>query len=84
MLHVAVHRLASRGRLAQARGRRGSGPTRKVGLAIAGVALSAAIAPLSAALFGDIHGDAVAGAVLIGLLSAAVGFGLARVIGRQR
>jgi len=57
---------------------------RRVVAAIAAVALSAGLAPGFSALLGGVHGDAAAAGILIGLLSAGFGFGLARVIGRQR
>jgi len=53
-------------------------------MTVAGIAASAGLAPAFGLLLGDVHGDAVAAGVLIGLLSAGFGFGLARVIGRQR
>jgi len=65
-------------------GKRSSGQPRGLGLALAGIAASAGLAPVFGALLGDVHGDAVAAGVLIGLLSAGFGFGLARVIGKQR
>ena len=80
--HVAAAS-AARARPGQPR-RSSGGPPRSVGLAIAAIALASALAPLFAAVFGDVHGDAVAAGVLIGLLSAGFGFGMARVIGRQR
>jgi len=57
---------------------------RRFGLMVAGIAASAGLAPAFGTLLGDVHGDAVAAGTLIALLSAGLGFGLARVIGRQR
>jgi len=57
---------------------------RRIGLMVAGIAASAGLAPAFGSLLSDVHGDAVAAGTLIALLSAGLGFGLARVIGRQR
>jgi ABC-type uncharacterized transport system permease subunit len=57
---------------------------RAISAAVAAGALSAGLAPAFASLLGDVHGDEVAAGTLIVLLSAGLGFGLARVIGKQR
>jgi hypothetical protein len=82
-VHVA-HLAAARGKAGGKRPKSSPDHVRRVGQAVAGIAASAGLAPVFALLLGDVHGDAVAAGVLIGLLSAGLGFGLARVIGRQR
>ena len=83
MIPVHIAHLAAAQHRGPAR-KRPTGQPRSVGLAVAAVALGTGLAPVFAALFHDVHGDAVAAGTLIGLLSAGFGFGLARVIGRQR
>ena len=59
------------------------GRNRGPGAALAAVALSAGLVPVLGAMLNGVHGDAVAAGVIIVLLSAGLGFGVARVIGRQ-
>lgn len=73
---------AARARKAE-RSRRRQGAPRPRMWGAAGAALSAGLAPLAASLFHGAHGGATAAGVIVVLLSTAVGFGAARVIGRE-
>ena len=78
-VHVvaAAHRRRSGGRRLE--------PERRAQVirAIAAGALFAGLGPAFGSLFGGVHGDAAAAGLIIGLLSAALGFTFARVLGRR-